>query len=660
MYAIHLVHMLVDTCIPYHMYDPSKDIHTRSVRSISMHETVCFRSFSTTFETLPPYSIAACRSEMTVLVVDFSTVSRNPLNPLGLELRKHIWQSLDEADVDPDIKSVILTGGSLNFSAGADLTEFGKLSAASSGSISDDIFPLIDLVTKIENFPKPVIAAVTGNALGGGLEIALSCHYRITDTKGIFGLPEVHVGVIPGAGGTQRLPRLVGVAKALEMILTGKPIKSGEARTLGLADYVVSQGTKEGLLQAAKRWAKWVELMPLSDRRVGLLPLKESSEELEQIFTSVARKLPPTTMGGEGVNAAFTAVKACRQSIQSGSQVELEQFMLTLNGAQGKARRHVFFAVREAQKPLSKPSGTHALLERSLKGQSAAVVGAGLMGSGIAIVLLQAGFTVYIVDVFDESLKKGVAFIEGTIQSFVKKGKLPKDWADQMLKSLIPSSRMENLSQCSLVVEAVIENMTIKKNIFSKLDQITPQDCILLSNTSTLNIDEMALAVSPSRRPFFAGWHFFSPAHVMKLVEIVRGKATSMKTAYILQTLTKRIGKTGVVVGNCDGFVGNRMLISYGAESTLLLEEGVATVASVDRALVLFGMPMGPLQMGDLAGLDIGYNIRKQRGWINEDGSRGPNRPTRYPDVADVIVSEYKRLGQKTGKVSEGWMIMCI
>ena len=591
---------------------------------------------------------------MTVLVVDFSTGSRNPLNPLGVELRKLIWQSLDKAEIDPEIKSVILTGGGLNFSAGADLTEFGSFNAVSSGSSTDGVFPLIDLVTKIENFAKPVIAAVTGNALGGGLEVALSCHYRITDTKGIFGLPEVHVGVIPGAGGTQRLPRLVGVATALEMILTGKPIRSGEARTLGLVDYVVSPETKEGLLQAAKRWAKWAELMPLSDRRVGLLPLKESSEELEHTFTSVAKRLPSITMGGEGVNAAFTAVKACQQSIESGSQVELEQFFLTLNGAQGKARRHAFFAVREAQKPLSKPSASHALLEKSLKGRIAAVVGAGLMGSGIAMVLLQSGFTVYLVDVYEESLKKGVAFVEMTIQSFVNKGKIPKDRANQMLKCLIPSSRMENLSQCSLVVEAVIENMTIKKNIFSKLDQITPQECILLSNTSTLDIDEMASAVAPYRRPFFAGWHFFSPAHVMKLVEIVRGKATSMETICILQTLTKRIGKTGVVVGNCDGFVGNRMLISYGAESTLLLEEGVATVASVDRALVLFGMPMGPLQMGDLAGLDIGYNIRKQRGWINEDGSRGPNRPTRYPDVADVIVFEHKRLGQKTGKVSDG------
>jgi len=592
---------------------------------------------------------------MSVFIVDFSKVGRNPLNPLGLDLRTLIWESLDKAEVDPDITSVILTGGSRSFSAGADLTEFGTLGggavSSSSGSSTEGIVTLVDVVKKIENFPKPVIAAITGNALGGGLEVALSCHYRIADTKGIFGLPEVHVGVIPGAGGTQRLPRLVGVAKALDMILTGKPIKSVEAKNLGLVDCIVPPGSKEGLIPVAKKWGEWAALMPLSDRRVGLLPLKETTQELEQIFSFTKKKLPPVVMGGEGVNAAFTAVKACQLPIDQGSQVELEQFFLTLNGAQGKARRHAFFAVREAQKSLSKPSGTHVLVKKSFRGTHVAVIGAGLMGSGIAMVLLQAGFTVHLVDVYEESLKKGVAFLEGAIMSFVTKGLIRKDVAKHVRASLIPSSRLEDLSQCSLVVEAVVENMKVKKDIFSKLDQITPQDCILLSNTSTLDIDEMASAVKPSRRSLFAGWHFFSPAHIMKLVEIVRGKATSMDTVGILQSLTKRIGKTGVVVGNCDGFVGNRMLISYGAESTLLLEEGVATVASVDRALVRFGMPMGPLQMGDLAGLDIGYNIRKQRGWINEDGSRGVRRPKRYPEVADVIVSEFKRLGQKTGKV---------
>jgi 3-hydroxyacyl-CoA dehydrogenase len=337
--------------------------------------------------------------------------------------------------------------------------------------------------------------------------------------------------------------------------------------------------------------------------------------------------------------------------IREGSQVELEQFFVTLAGSQGKARLHAFFAVRKAQKPLGRPPEGHPLLRKSLQSETAAVIGAGLMGSGICMVLLQAGFTVYLVDVYKQSLDKGVEFLKKTIISYAKRGRLTETKAAKMLAALKPTQRMEDLSRCRLVVEAVIEDMKMKKKIFSSLDKITPPDCILLSNTSTLDIDEMASAVSPSRRLLFAGWHFFSPAHVMKLVEIVAGKATSMETICVMQSLTKRIAKIGVVVGNCDGFVGNRLLISYGAETALLLEEGVASVSSVDAAFLKFGIALGPFQMGDMAGLDIGYNIRKQRGWINADGSPSKNRPARYPEVADVIVSEYKRLGQKSMKV---------
>jgi 3-hydroxyacyl-CoA dehydrogenase len=307
--------------------------------------------------------------------------------------------------------------------------------------------------------------------------------------------------------------------------------------------------------------------------------------------------------------------------------------------------------VRKAQKPLGKPPMNHPLMKKSLESETAAVIGAGLMGSGICMVLLQTGFTVYLVDVYKQSLDKGMAFLTNTIKSYVKRGKLTEELASKMLRSLKPTQRLEDLSSCGLVVEAVIEDMKIKKKIFSSLDKITPPDCILLSNTSTLDIDEMASAVSPARRPLFAGWHFFSPAHVMKLVEIVSGKATSLETVCVMQQLTKRISKIGVVVGNCDGFVGNRLLISYGAETTLLLEEGVATVASVDSAFLKFGIALGPFQMADMAGLDVGYNIRKQRGWVQVGDSPTKNRPARYPEIADIIVSEYKRLGQKSVKV---------
>ena len=587
---------------------------------------------------------------MVVLVVDFSAADQNPLNPLGLNLRRLIWTKLDQAENDGSVTSVVLTGGaSRSFSAGADLTEFGKLQGASSISGGEGFFPLVDLVTKIENFSKPIVAAVGGNALGGGLEVALSCHYRVTDKSGKFALPEVHVGVIPGAGGTQRLPRLVGVEKGLDMILTGKTIDSKEALKLGLVDHVT---TDMPLIESAKKWAAWAELMPLADRRVGQMKIKESSWRIEGIFRFAASKLPPPEMGGEGVHAAMNAVKACTLSIEEGSQVELNYFFETLAGGQGKARRHAFFATRKAQKPIGKPPVGHPLLAKSLVSEQAAVVGAGLMGSGIALVLLQAGFSVYLVDISKPSLDKGEAFLRGTIKSYVTRGKLHAAQAAKMQAALKTTQRMEDLSSCRLVVEAVIEVLSIKQKIFSQLDRIIPPDAILLSNTSTLDIDAMASAVSPSRQKLFAGWHFFSPAHVMKLVEIVVGKATSHETICVLQSLTKRIKKIGVVVGNCDGFVGNRLLISYGAETTFLLEEGVATVQSVDKAFLKFGIALGPFQMGDLAGLDIGYNIRKQRGQVRIDGIPAKNRPERYPELADDIVAKLKRLGQKSGKVS--------
>ena len=623
--------------------------------------------------------MTARSNRKSTLVVNFSNVAgkSNPLNPLGLKLRALIWQGLDEAEHNPSIGSVILFGGrsslsqSHNFSAGADLTEFGQILKQSGSPLNvknDDndgkqFYPLVDLVTKIENFPKPVVAAISGNALGGGLEICMSCHYRIADSTGKFGLPEVNVGVIPGAGGTQRLPRLVTVPKALEMILSGKPIGANDAKNIGLIDHIVVDNdatnaklSGDSLLNCAKKFASWAELMPLDDRRVGKMRIKESNGELEYIIKIASKKVPPATMGGEGVRAALEAIKACSLPIDQGSAIELKQFFKTLSGSQGIARRHAFFAVRKAQKiigTISSNNKDHPLLKKSRTNQTeVAVIGAGLMGSGIAMVLLQTRFIVHLVDVYKESLDKGTGFLNRTIKSYVKRGKLTEDRAQKMLGSLKPTQKIGDLSKCSLVVEAVVENMTIKKKIFHSLDKITPVGCILLSNTSTLDIDEMASSLSLSRRSQFAGWHFFSPAHVMKLVEIVVGKATSTGTSCVMQLLTKRIGKIGVVVGNCDGFVGNRLLISYGAETTLLLEEGVASIYYVDKTFLKFGIALGPFEMADMAGLDIGYNIRKGRGWVSSGSVISKNKPNRYPEVADTIVSEYKRLGQKSGK---GW-----
>ena len=431
-------------------------------------------------------------SNKKALVVNFSSVGKNPLNPLGLNLRRYIWEALDKAETDDSIGSVILYGGASNFSAGADLSEFGQLKTLTSPEEGKKFFPLIELVPKIENFSKPVVAAISGNALGGGLEVAMSCHYRVTDASGKFGLPEVHVGVIPGAGGTQRLPRLVGVIKGLEMILTGKSINAQNAKKLGLVDHVA---TDKSLMDSAKKFAEWAELMPLDDRRVGNKPIKESKQQLQMIVQGASSKLPPLERGGEGVRAALQAVKACGLPIEQGSAIELQEFFKTLAGNQGIARRHAFFAVRKAQKMLGKISNKgHPLLQKSFRNREVAVVGAGLMGSGICMVLLQAGFTVHLVDVYKQALDKGIGFLKGTIQSYAKRGRLSPSRAKQMLASLKPTQKFEDLSKCVLVVEAVIENMKIKKKIFGTLDKITPPGCILLSNTSTLDVDEMASA----------------------------------------------------------------------------------------------------------------------------------------------------------------------
>lgn len=593
----------------------------------------------------------------------------NPLNPLGRRLRQLIWETLDEVENDDTIHSIILYGGT-HFSAGADLTEFS--STKNDGSTSSaGKYMLPDLIQKIEDYPKPIIAAMSGVALGGGLEVALSCHYRVCTSHNAtqFGLPEVHVGVIPGAGGTQRLPRLIGATNALEMILQGKPINAKKALQLGLVDST----STTSLLDCATKWAKWAECMPLYDRRVGQLPMKESKKEFDMIIKHTRKMLPSVEKGGEGVHAALNAIQdGCLLPIQQGMEIEANQFMLTLIGEQGNARRHTFFAVRNAQKPMMIAAEQqqqqlslllsnikkHPLMIANKKQQQptlTAVIGAGLMGSGIALVLLQAGYIVYLVDVAQPSLEKGASFIIGTIKSYVKRGKISSQVGEHLIKSLRPTMDMKQLHSCSLVVEAVIENLNIKRKIFTSLEQITKPGTILCSNTSTLDIDKMAHCVSKSRRCDFAGLHFFSPAHVMKLVEIIHGTETSSSTIALLQQLCKKLKKTAVVVGNCDGFVGNRMLISYGAESAIMLEEGTATVQSMDNALVDFGMVMGPLAMGDLAGLDIGYNIRKERGWVqlSPNDPIPKHRPDRYPEAADMLASsKFNRLGQKTGK---GW-----
>lgn len=582
---------------------------------------------------------------MAALIIDFSQVSANPLNPIGSRLRSLILDQLEVARQSAYFTHVILHGGGHHFSAGADLTEFALG--------SDFSTTLIEVVQAIENSPKPVIAAVTGKALGGGMELALSCHYRIATEDSSWGLPEVKVGLIPGAGGTQRLPKLIGMQAAIEMILSGKTHSGKKTLDLGIVDALVGPG--EDLLQVAHRWGNWASLIPVENRRVGQLSNKETPAQVRALCQKAARKLPPSELGGESHHCALQALEASTQPLEHGMQVEEEMVMTCLMSEQGMARRHVFFAIRQAQRPIHSPPSQHPLLASLDNKCSVGVIGAGTMGSGIAMVLLRAGYSkVLLVDINAKALATGVAFLNKTIHTLVQRKKISSLKGKHLQKTLVPSSKLEDLKDCDLVVEAVVENMKIKQSIFKTLDKVTPKQCILLSNTSTLNIDQMSQVLAPSRQAIFAGWHFFSPANIMPLVEICVGQKTSPSTVGLLQALTKKIGKIGVPVGICYGFVGNRMVRPYGGESVALLTEGHATVERVDQSLKQFGMALGPLAMGDLAGNDVGYLIRQELGWVR-DPKTGivPNRrPARYSELADDLVTKIGRLGQKVGKVS--------
>lgn len=535
---------------------------------------------------------------MTIRVLEFGD---GKLNPIGGPTRKFIHSHLEEWRVMDNVTSVVLVGNGRQFSAGADMTEFGKI-----GKTTSNVIGMVELMNYVESYPKPIVAAIDGVALGGGLELALSCHYRVADPQTAkLALPEVKVGVIPGAGGTQRLPRIVGIKRALTMILSGAQITGPTALDWKLVDGL--KHPKQSLVECALQWASWSELMPLS----RTCNINLNSQELKMLCDKFEKTLPDADFGGFGAHAALKAMRAS-DNFSKGMETESSMFLQTLHHPQGQALRHAFFAVRTAQKgkgggPIQ--SEKHPLLTNR-SSTAVGVVGAGLMGSGIAMVLLEAGFKVRLVDIDGKALQKGVAFLKGTAGSYVKRGKWSRSQAESIAKRLKPTTKLMDLKDCTLIVEAVLENLSIKHKIFSTLDQILNPNAFLLSNTSSLSIDAIASVLSQKRRPRCAGWHFFSPAHKMKLVEIVVGKDSSRDTISILQNLTKQIGKIGVVVGNCNGFVGNRMFANYTGEAAFLLAEGVSSVQAVDRALSkVHGMALGPFEVGDLAGNEIGYYV---------------------------------------------------
>jgi 3-hydroxyacyl-CoA dehydrogenase len=555
------------------------------------------------------------------------TINNPPVNALSSGVPEGISDALDQVAKDDSVKAAVLIGGGRTFVAGADIKEFGKMTSDKPRGAG-----LLPLLLKIEDSSKPVVVAIHGTAFGGGLELAMAGHYRVAVSGAQVGQPEVKLGLIPGAAGTQRLPRLAGVAKAVEMCTTGNPIKADDALKYGIVDRII-----EGdLLSGAAAFAREVAGRPAPKTRERNEKLGNAAENA-QIFSSARESTAKKQRGQLAPVAAIEALEAATKlPFDEGCKVEQKLFIDCLFSDQSKSLIHVFFAEREVSKIPDIPKDTAVIPVKS-----AAVVGAGTMGGGIAMVLANAGISVLLKEANQTALDRGLATIQSNYANSVKRGRFTQQVADERLKRITPTLTYDDFSKADLVIEAVFEGMDLKKEVFKQLDRVCKADALLASNTSTLSIDE--IASSTSRPAFVIGTHFFSPANVMRLLEIVRGKATSKEVIAACMQLSKTLGKVGVLVGNCRGFVGNRMFGPYRREAQFLVEEG-AGIETVDRALADFGMAMGPLATGDLAGLDVGWRIRKEYRHLETPGIRQP--------FAEDRLCELGRYGQKTGA---GW-----
>ncbi|HQZ18664.1 MAG TPA: 3-hydroxyacyl-CoA dehydrogenase NAD-binding domain-containing protein, partial [Vicinamibacteria bacterium] len=549
------------------------------------------------------------------------TINHPPVNALGAAVKRALLDHLDAALADDAVNAVVIAGAGKHFSAGADLREFGE--AAAKGPL------LPDLIDRLEKSPKPVVAALHGTVAGGALELALGCHYRIAEDGAELTLPEVALGILPGAGGTARLPRLVGVEAALDLILSGRRVGAPEAAALGLVDEAVARNTAR---EAAVAFAERVSRR--SPRRTRDLAVAAPAPE---VLARVEAGVKKTARGRKAPQAAFDCVKkAIGLPFDEALRLERGVFLDLLNRDESRALRHVFLAEREAQKAGELKKGTTVRAIRSV-----GVVGFGTMGGGIAMAFGNAGIPAVVIDETPEAVDLGLARVRATYEEAFARGRLTGEQCDERLASIRGATDYRELAEADLVIEAVFEEMEIKHKVFAKLDEVCSDKAILATNTSSLDVDAIAEETNdPSR---VLGLHFFSPANVMKLVEVVRPATVSATILSSALDVVKRIGKIGVVVGVCDGFVGNRMLYAYRRQADFLLEEG-ALPAQVDKALREFGMAMGPFQVGDLAGLDIGWRVRKRQ---------AATRPKdlRYSPIADRLC-EMGRFGQKTGA---GW-----
>jgi 3-hydroxyacyl-CoA dehydrogenase len=548
-------------------------------------------------------------------VIAVITVDSPPVNALSAAVRRGILENVNAAVADPHVQAIVLTCAGRTFIAGADITEFGKPPQPPG---------LNEVISALENSPKPTIAAIHGTALGGGLEVALGCHFRVATRDAKLGLPEVKLGLLPGAGGTQRLPRAVGPELAVKMIVVGDPIGAAEALKQGLIEEIV-----EGPASGGEAFARKVldEKRPLRRLRDDDSKLAAAKAD-RSIFTNAVAAL---TKKARGLEAPFAAADAVGAAIDlpfdEGLKKEREGFMKLVVSDQSKAQRYAFFSEREAAKVSGVPDGT-----RPRPVERVAIIGAGTMGGGIAMSFANAGIPVTLIETGEEQLKRGMGIMQKNYEATAARGGIPADAPTKRMGLITGLVGLENVKGADLIIEAVFETMAVKKEVFTAIDAYAKPGAVLASNTSYLNIDEIAKV---TKRPQdVLGMHFFSPANVMKLCEIVRADKTAPDALLTAVSIARKIAKVPAVVGVCDGFVGNRMLAQRGKQAEKLLFEG-ALPQQVDAVVTKFGMPMGPFAMGDLAGLDIGWRSRQDR------GIKSP--------IADALY-EAGRHGQKTQK----------
>jgi len=596
------------------------------------------------------------------------SMNNPPVNGLGSVLRPAIMDGIKKAGADAAVKALVIIGSAKAFSGGADIREFNtpKMNVPPS---------LPEINDAQDALGKPMIAAIGGFALGGGLELALGCHYRVALPKSQLGLPEVKLGILPGSGGTQRLPRVVGAAEAIRMMTSGNSIPAEKAVSLGLVDEIV-QGD---LLEGALAYAKKLVAAGKGPRRIRDMKVKVEGEP-KAFFDKTRAEVGKASRGYPAPLEIVACVEAAAtKPFDEGRAEERRRFQSLVEGIESKALRHMFFAERQTTKIPDVPEDTPV---RPIK--TAAVIGAGTMGGGISMSFANAGIPVTIIETQQEALDRGMATIKRNYASTVSKGRLAQADMDKRLALLTPSLKLEDAKGADIVIEAVFERMDVKQDLFRKLDAIAKPGAIIATNTSTLDVD--AIAAATKRPRDVIGTHFFSPANVMRLLEVVRGKETAKDVLATTMKLGKTIGKLPVVSGVCDGFIGNRMIEKYGQQSLFLLDEG-ASPAQVDAAAKAWGLAMGPFTMGDMAGLDIGWEIRKRRykerpnfvyskvgdriceagrygqktgkGWYKYETGGGANARTPIPDpAADAIIEAYrKEIGVKPRKISDAEIV---